>query len=674
MSDRGAARLAWALVGLSVLFVALAAVFGLLAGGGDTEWGTRWGGAVTALAFLAFPIVGAILVSKRGGGILGWLFLGVGVTFALGGAAGEYAHYAVQTDPGSLPAGRVLAWIADWLWVPTMGLAIGLILLFPDGRLPSPGWRWLLRALIATMSVAVVGIALTPGPLAESPFTTNPFGVERAAGLFEALSHAQLGVFVFAAVAAFALVRRYRRSHGEQRVQIKWFVTAGAVVAALFLVPAVLIATGPEGLVAVSQDAALAGWALLPVAALIAVLKYRLYDIDVVINRSLVYGALTLFVLAVYAGLLAAVEAVFSREGAATSLLAAAVVAVAFAPAKERLQRGVDRMLYGERRDPYRALSQLGARLEAALTPEDVLPAIVEAVTQSLRLPYAAVELRDEDGPHVVASSGTVRSSVERVPLQYRGELVGELAVGLRPGESEFSPADRKLLADLARQAGVAAHAVALTRALQRSRERLVTAREEERRRLRRDLHDGLGPALAGITLQLEVARNQLGGEPAPAREKLLELRAHTQAAIADIRRLVHDLRPPALDELGLLGALREQAARLDGRLRVTVDGPGSLPELPAAVEVAAYRIGLEALTNVVRHANAHACTVRVSAAGALELEIADDGEGLAPDRRAGVGLGSMRERAAELGGTCTIAPGRQGGTRVVARLPLRTA
>jgi signal transduction histidine kinase len=291
-------------------------------------------------------------------------------------------------------------------------------------------------------------------------------------------------------------------------------------------------------------------------------------------------------------------------------------------------------------------------------------------------VPYVAVELIDEEGSHVAASLGSAKGGEERVPLHYRGELVGELTLGLRLGEGEFSPADRKLLGDLARQAGVAAHAVALTLALQRSRERIVTAREEERRRLRRDLHDGLGPALAGVALQLDAAATLVERDPTAVDEQLVRLRDQTQDVIADIRRLVYELRPPALDELGLLGALREQAARLDGGLHVTVDGPDRLPELPAAVEVAAYRIGLEALTNVVRHANARACTVRLAAngTGALDLEIADDGNGLDPDRRAGVGLGSMRERAAELGGTCTIEPRREGGTLVRAQLPLRTS
>ena len=620
-------------------------------------------------------------MSRRAGGPLGWLLLGVSVGVFVTFAGSFYAEYALLDSPGTVPGGRYAVWISNWSWVFFLGFSGLFLLFFPDGRLPSPRWRRLVWLQCCAMVVSVPTGALSPKTYIGFPGTTNPLGIERADRLLHALEWVSAFLFLAAILSVGALLLRYRRSRGEQRAQLKWMVAAGAA-AALSLPVTAILAGAAEALGVLDRGQAaeirdtifVAVWPALPIAAGIAILKYRLYDIDVVINRSLVYGALTLFVLGVYAGLLATAEAVFSRGGAGASLLAAAAVAVAFAPAKERLQRGVDRMLYGERRDPYRALTQLGTRLEAALTPEDVLPAIVGSITQALRVPYAAVELGDEDGSHVVASAGTARGGVERVPLHYRGELVGELAVGLRPGESEFSPADRKLLADLARQAGVAAHAVALTRALQRSRERLVTAREEERRRLRRDLHDGLGPALAGITLRLDGARNQLAGEPAQARETLLELRSHTQTAIADIRRLVYDLRPPALDELGLMGALREHAARLDGGLHVNVSGPGGLPELPAAVEVAAYRIGLEALTNVVRHANAKVCSVRLSANGALELEIADDGGGLAPDRRAGVGLGSMQERAAELGGTCTVESRREGGTRVHARLPLHTA
>ena len=242
---------------------------------------------------------------------------------------------------------------------------------------------------------------------------------------------------------------------------------------------------------------------------------------------------------------------------------------------------------------------------------------------------------------------------------------------GLRAGET-FSPSDHRLLADLARQAGVAAHAVRLTAELQRARERLVAAREEERRRLRRDLHDGLGPQLASQTLTLSAARKLLRRDPDAAETLLADATAHAQSAITDIRRLVYALRPPALDDLGLVAALREQAAQYQASgVRIAIDAPERLPSLPAAVEVACYRIAQEALTNVVRHAEARTCRVALAVGDALCLEVRDDGRGLPPNHCAGVGLTSMRERAEELGGSCTIEPAPGGGTCVRARLPL---
>jgi signal transduction histidine kinase len=250
------------------------------------------------------------------------------------------------------------------------------------------------------------------------------------------------------------------------------------------------------------------------------------------------------------------------------------------------------------------------------------------------------------------------------------------LVLSPRARGEDFSPADRRLLDHIAREAGVAAHAVRLTADLQHSRERLVTAREEERRRIRRDLHDGLGPALASLTLKADAARNLLSNDPAAAGALLSDLKTQTQFAIADIRRLVYELRPPALDELGLVAAIHAQAAQYDGHgdgLAISVvTTPPDLPPLPAAVEVAAYRIVSESLTNVVRHAHARHCQVRITCDGGLRLEIADDGVGLGATSHSGVGLQSMRERAAELGGVCLVEPAADhGGTRVLARLPL---
>jgi signal transduction histidine kinase len=312
-----------------------------------------------------------------------------------------------------------------------------------------------------------------------------------------------------------------------------------------------------------------------------------------------------------------------------------------------------------------------------------VLPTIVQTVKESLRLPYAAIALRQDDAFAVTAASGVAVDDMLRLPLVYQNETVGQLLLAQRaPGES-FSPADRRLLEDLAREAGVAVHAVRLnadlqrlTVDLQRSRERLVTAREEERRRLRRDLHDGLGPTLASVAQRLDTARILIPRDPDAAVAMLDSLNTKVKATIADIRLLVYALRPPVLDELGLVSAIREHAAPYNqaNGLQISIEAPERLPPLPAAVEVAAYHIALEALTNVVRHAHAQACHIRLSLANGLWLEITDDGRGLPDDFHAGVGVTAMRERAMELGGRCQIEPVPAYGTKVSVWLPLPPA
>jgi signal transduction histidine kinase len=343
--------------------------------------------------------------------------------------------------------------------------------------------------------------------------------------------------------------------------------------------------------------------------------------------------------------------------------------------------------MYGERDDPYAALSRLGRRLESTLAPEAVLPTVVTTVREALKLPYVAIYLKQEpDGYKIAAESASpaLRSEGGRIlapgmgreglciPLIHQRETLGCIVLGPRAPNEAFGSTDLRLLEDLASQVGVAVQAVRLTADLQRSRERLIMAREEERRRLRRDLHDGLGPALANLTLQIEAARDLLPHNTARADALLVDLTAQAQAAIADIRRLVYDLRPPALDELGLVSALREQAVQYAHTgVQITVDAPESLPPLPAAVEVAAYRIAQEALTNVVRHAHARNCAIQLALNEALCLEIRDDGCGLPAAHHVGVGLSSMRERAAELGGQCVIESVPARGTCVRARLPL---
>jgi signal transduction histidine kinase len=356
------------------------------------------------------------------------------------------------------------------------------------------------------------------------------------------------------------------------------------------------------------------------------------------------------------------------------SLFATGLIAVGFQPLRVRLQRAVNRLLYGERDDPYAVLSRLGQRLQATGAPEALLPALTETIAQTLHLPYVAVALHAAGEPELrlAAAYGLAPAAPLQLPITYQAEPVGALLIGPRAPDETFTPAEQRLLADIAQQAGVAAHAVRLTADLQRSRERLVTAREEERRRLRRDLHDGLGPQLASQTLTLTAARQLVRQDPAEAEALLAEAIKHAQQSVHDIRRVVYDLRPPALDDLGLVGALRAQAGEFGASgLHFEVEAPEALRPLPAAVEVACYRIAQEAMTNAVRHAQAHTCRIRLSVDDRLVLEVADDGGGFAPDRLAGVGLASMRERAAELGGLLRIETHLGRGTRVWAELPL---
>jgi signal transduction histidine kinase len=410
------------------------------------------------------------------------------------------------------------------------------------------------------------------------------------------------------------------------------------------------------------------------VAASIAVLHYRLYDIDLVVNRTLVYGALSLLVVGMYILIVGSVGAVFQARGSLLiSLAATGVIAVLFQPMRERLQRDVNRLLYGDRDQPYEVLSLLGRRLEGPGVPEAMLASIVRTIAQALKLPYVAIAFSNGDARKVVSEFGDPTGAEFELPLAYKGGRVGLLICGPRGPSELFTDAEQKLLQDIAVQAAVAVHALKLSAALQRSRERLVMAREEERRRLRRDLHDGLGPHLASLGLKLDAAHNLLRDDPQAAGALLLQLRRQVKEAVGDVRRLTDNLRPPVLDELGLLLALRTTTGGqfLKKGLRIDIEGPDEIPPLPAAVEVAVYRIVQEAVTNVARHANATSCSVRLRVGESLELEILDDGIGLPESIVSGIGLESMRERTAELGGRFRIEPLPERGTKVMAWIPL---
>jgi signal transduction histidine kinase len=433
----------------------------------------------------------------------------------------------------------------------------------------------------------------------------------------------------------------------QLRVLGMQLAASGAVFLALFAIPEAL---GRDTLLP-SSWASVPFWAF-PVVLAVSVLRFDLFEIRVLVHRSLLYGTLVV----------GAIVLVSALTGDHVAALLAGAIALAAQP----VRRLADRAVYRATADPYDALAELGRRLEDRANPAAVLEAAVETVARSLARPYAAIETVDAG---IVASYGRPTPHVVAVPLVHQRTELGRLVVGRRDAVEELGPAERRLITDLAAHVGPALAAARLALDVQRSRERLVVALEEERRRVGRDLHDGLGPRLAAASMKLEVAGRMARRDLDGALQLHAELRTELTDVIGDVRRLVYALRPPALDQLGLAGALRELANRLPMPVTVDVDGP--LPDLPAAVEVAAYRIAGEAMTNAARHAGASNVAVRLTVDHDLVIEISDDGRGLPDPVPAGVGVASMYERADELGGTITIDRPADGGTRLLARLPL---
>jgi two-component system NarL family sensor kinase len=613
---------------------------------------------VTAAVFaLACAITAAVVLRQRPRHALGWLLL---VVAQLEGLAVMLAEYAARRPPP--PLATLALFLGDYIWLPGLAISAALLTpLFPDGRPASPRWRplvWAGAAAVALVSIPLIFISVPDvaprrNPLATPPSVQHVLTVVAGCGLVGALGCGALG--------AVLLAVRMARARGHERRRIGWFFTAfviAAVARALPVNPAVpAIAVG-----------------FFPVALGIAMLRHRLFDGDRLLNRTLVYGVLTIGVAGVFGLTVGLASGALGGDGTG-AVVAAVIIALGLSPARALVQRAVDRLLYGERRDPYAALTRLGGQLSGTIAPDDVLPVIVTTVRAALRLPYVAVTLSGDAEPS--AHDGEPTANVAELPLRNAGTDVGTLTIGLRDRQRFIDPADERLLQVFAQQAGATADGVRLTRDLRRSRDDLLVARDEERHRIQRDLHDGLGPMLAGMALGLDAARRSVGSSAPETAELLATMTAEVKASLGDIRRLVADLRPTSLDQLGLIEGLRQYAdtvsLRSEGTLKVRIEAQAPLPAFSPALEIVAYRIVMEAVANVARHAGAGQCTITISADDrCLCLTVTDNGCGLSSQGHPqGLGLRSMAERAAELGGHCTTAPASGGGTTVTATIPL---
>jgi signal transduction histidine kinase len=550
-----------------------------------------------------------------------------------------------------------------------------LMALFPTGRFVPAWMRWFVVGSLSWIAIVIL-------------FPISELYTASTSILF------LYGFFVLSILApgVYAQIYRYRRvSSFEERQQTKWVVFA-LLVWSLYIV----LSTGPYFYIeSLPPEAPLPWWSfvtslgwwlslnILPISLTVAVLRYRLWDIDIFINRALVSVALTAAVIGIYVLVVGSIGLLFQAQfNWLMALIATGLVAVLFQPLRERLQRGVNRILYGRRDEPFTVLTQLGKKFESALTPDKILPTLVETISQTLKLPYVAITLKRGDQFSVVESYGKPVEDPILFPLIYQGRYNGQLLVARRAPNEAFSEAEIGLIRNIAVQAGAAINAIQLTGDLQRSRQQSVAALEDERRRIRRDLHDGLGPTLAALMLKAGAARAILGNSQPSAGRLLEELENDLEDTLHQVRSLVYNLRPPALDQLGLAGAIKDYAEQVnqtnrrhngedDSRLIISVSAPECTPSLPAAVEVAAYRIVQEGLANVVRHSGASRCQVELECGDSLHLTIRDDGNGLPDGYRPGLGLTSMQERAEELGGRCLVKAAPERGLEISAIIPM---
>lgn len=641
---RAAPVLAWMAGGAALGLVVAAALVG--AGAEEQPW-------KLVLLPACWVVPGVLLAGGRGHHALGWLMLAVGGMFAA-------SAFATQWVEAGHTAGAAWAiWYADRGASALVPCTLAVLLLLPDGRLPGPRWRPIAVAVLGVQAALVAAWCLVEGAAA-SPDSTWPVDPANPLGVLPSswgLPLDDVSTWLLQApllLGMLAVAVRLRSRDADQRGRLIGVLAAAAVFALLVVLGRALWPTA-AGLLDV------AGSALLAAALTSAVLRRRLHGVDVVVHHAFVYAVLTGLIGLGYVGVVAAVGTLGEELPAYGVGVVTAVIALVLLPLRGHLQRLLSRAMYGETHDVGAAIRRLTDSVGTASSLDDVTAGLARAVAKSLRAAYVRIEA---DGSE--ATVGAPSGSPVRLPLMSGDRRVGTVSVALPHGR-RWRERDRAVLAELADHGGRAVHAVQLADALLTNRQLLVTAREDERSRLRRDLHDELGPTLAGLAMQLGILQEMLTSDPATAAERLARLEVAARHALEDVRRLSRGLRPPALDEVGLVGAIQQAGGEAGIRLDAHA---ADVPELPAAVEVAAYRIGVEAVLNVARHAGVREASLELSADGAeLRLRITDAGTGLRGSP-AGVGVLAMRERAEEVGGRVDVVDLRP-GVRVEARLPI---
>jgi signal transduction histidine kinase len=643
-----------------------------------------------AIAFaLVLGGVGVALADRRPSNPIGWIFCALGVIAGTMALTTEYARWALIHQGGRPAGGLYAAWLQEWVWIPLI-VGLGVVgWIFPEGRFLSRRWRTGMVVACALAAIPIVLNAVLPRLTVFAGFD-NPVGLDEPWVQGAASASGGLILPVLLGGAAAATVR-FRRRRGDERQQIKWLLLAVSAVALALgyysILLGIILASGTDP----SQGAvwpeylAIASFLAVPISVAFGVLKYRLYDIDVVINKAVVYAVLAVFITGVY---LTVVVAAGSLTGYASnpvlSGIAAAIVALAFQPVRRGTQRLANRLVYGERATPYEVLAQLGDRLAGEYAADDVLDRIAAALAGGIGADRVVVWLNSggELRPAAVWPKGTraapiatstavltaTEDGMRSFPVRLQGEILGAIGVH-KPASDPLTPADEKLVGDLAAQAGLVLRNARLIEELRASRRRLVEAQDEERRKIERNLHDGAQQQLVALTVQLGLLERQ-AEDPDTVRASATRLKDALQDALDELRALARGIYPPLLADQGLAAALEAQSRKAAVPTTIESDGIGRYPR---EIESAVYFCALEALQNVAKYADATSAVVRLGERdGRLEFEIADDGRGFDPTATSyGTGMQGMVDRLDAIGGTLEVSSESGRGTMVLGRITL---
>jgi signal transduction histidine kinase len=672
-------RRVWVSCAIAVVIVTAGGVVLLgfrVANRGPEPAGQNWWLVTWFCVGLTYSVVGAALVARSSRRRLGVYFLIVGGSAVVSAIATEYRTYG--STEGRRP--RFPAFAEASMWARPLGEAV-LVAIITWELLPR-AWRADRRSRYA-LRLAVVGIVLVMAARVTSAWDarlgTNPLTVTSTVPHVFLRVADESGTWLIAIVATAGVGLLARHWLGDRRPvgdPLDGWLLAGAVAAWLAIVPSSLdiVDWRLPGRDVVSALLLFATVPLLVAGSIVEALRRSSSGFEQTSHQVLEWVLLAAGITVVYTVLVGGLGSLFGESGPTWFLVAATgAIALIAEPARHRTRRLVDRLVYGARDDPLGVVQRVVDHVGTD-TGDDLLPALVISLERELRLDSVAIDLAAPGGWQRAASVGSATANTREVLLRHRDDVVGRLVVGWTDGPS-IRPRDRQILDQLAGPLGLAVSWVRLAADLRRSSVAVVSAREEERRRLRRDLHDGLGPALTGVSLGMRTAMRQLdrsvdSRSSAPPRELLERLADEIDSVVVELKRIVRDLRPTALDQLGLVGALAEFTRKFDGDLEIHLALPADAAPLPAAVEVAVYRIVTEAVTNVVRHAHAASCWLTMVTGATVEIDVIDDGIGLNGQVFDGVGLTAMRERASELGGAVRFSPNTPCGTHVHVQLP----